>query len=134
MTASNWIGGFGERTRAGTRRNTTWTKGRFKGRQTHLGLVVDEVVDETSRSRELTEGVLNVHVKYYLFEVEMAAVAELNGLGVNIMGCYEYCFDVQMGTSLKWSTLAGMCARASRRSIAQINPVEPRLAYEGGVF
>lgn len=69
----------------------------------------------------------------------MAAVAEINGLGVNIMGCYEYCFDVQMGTSLKWSTLAGMCA-AGRRS-ARTHARTPRksilslrcLAYEGGV-
>lgn len=69
----------------------------------------------------------------------MAAVAEINGLGVNIMGCYEYCFDVQMGTSLKWSTLAGMCApavvvraraRPARKSILSVRC----LAYEGDVY
>lgn len=49
----------------------------------------------------------------------MAAVAEINGLGVNIMGCYECCFDVQMGTSLKWSTLAGVCAPPVASALAR---------------
>lgn len=81
------------------------------------------------------DGFLYVHVKYEAFEVEMAAVADIIGLGVNIMGCYKYCFDVQMGTSLKWSTLAGMCAPAARCMHAARTACKSiHLAYGGGVY
>lgn len=59
-------------------------------------------------------------------------MAEINGLGVNIMGCYEYCFDVQMGTSLKWSTLAGMCVRGRGRARAATGGVQ--INTVGSVF